>query len=492
VSITPGASEAIAQQSNSEFGAAKYPDIIQNVAEQANVLTDIAAKIRNSSQAEQILNIAVQEVRRAIGCDRAVIYSLQPSEQGKIVAESIANEYPATLGMTIFDPCFSARYIDKYQMGRVRAISNIYQAGMTSCYIENLEKIGVKASLVVPVLTAPNKIYGLLVVHQCGAPRSWKQSEIDLAIQVGMQIGYTLERLANINEYSKIQSQIAKINEWQQLIPAINKKLYSCRSRLEVLKTAAAQTQEILQCDRVVVYSLQGNSMGKIIAEVTQSALATILGRVIVDPCFDQGYSEQYRNGRVRATNNVYTAEISPCYLETLKKIGVKSNLVAPILFDNGVLLGLLVAHECFEFREWQTSEIDRIRQIAMQSGLALTSARIREKKVRLRNVTQVLTAAEISIQEAATAHKASLVSEEELSLIVGEMRSLTRLLEKETTESTQASPAETQRLLQIIARRLQGNVDRWEKVHQQVQPQQQQIAKILDSTLTSIDNCKF
>jgi GAF domain-containing protein len=480
------------QQSNSEIGAAKYPDIIQNVAEQANVLTDIAAKIRNSSQAEQILNIAVQEVRRAIGCDRAVIYSLQPNDQGKIVAESIANEYPATLGTTIEDPCFSARYIDKYQMGRVRAISNIYQAGMTPCYIENLEKIGVKASLVVPVLTAPNKIYGLLVLHQCSAPRNWQQSEIDLAIQVGTQVGYTLERLANINECAKLHSQIAKINEWQELIPAINQKLYSCRSRLEVLQTAAAQTQELLQCDRVVVYSLQASSMGKIAAEVTQSALAPIIGRTIVDPCFDHSYSEQYRNGRVRAIDNIYQAEMSACYIETLKKIGVKSNLVAPILFDNGMLLGLLVAHECFDFRQWQACDLDRIRQIAMQAGLALTSARIREKKVQLRNITQVLTSAEISIQEAATANKASLVSEEELSLIVGEMRSLTRLLEKETTESTQASPAETQRLLQIIARRLQGNVDRWEKMHQQMQPQQQQVSKILDSTLTSIDNCQF
>jgi GAF domain-containing protein len=480
------------QQSNSEIGAAKYPDIIQNVAEQANVLTDIAAKIRNSSQAEQILNIAVQEVRRAIGCDRAVIYSLQPNDQGKIVAESIANEYPATLGTTIEDPCFSARYIDKYQMGRVRAISNIYQAGMTPCYIENLEKIGVKASLVVPVLTAPNKIYGLLVLHQCSAPRNWQQSEIDLAIQVGTQVGYTLERLANINECAKLHSQIAKINEWQELIPAINQKLYSCRSRLEVLQTAAAQTQELLQCDRVVVYSLQASSMGKIAAEVTQSALAPIIGRTIVDPCFDHRYSEQYRNGRVRAIDNIYQAEMSACYIETLKKIGVKSNLVAPILFDNGMLLGLLVAHECFDFRQWQACDLDRIRQIAMQAGLALTSARIREKKVQLRNVTQVLTSAEISIQEAATANKASLVSEEELSLIVGEMRSLTRLLEKETTESTQASPAETQRLLQIIARRLQGNVDRWEKMHQQMQPQQQQVSKLLNSTLTSIDNCQF
>lgn len=127
--------------------AVDYPDIIQNIAEQANLSTDIAAKLRACTDEHQIFETAVRWARQGTGCDRAVIYSLQARDHGTIVAESVQAEYPKTLGRTIFDPCFEARYIDQYQKGRVRAIANIQQAGMTPCYIENLEKIDNKCEV---------------------------------------------------------------------------------------------------------------------------------------------------------------------------------------------------------------------------------------------------------------------------------------------------------------------------------------------------------
>jgi GAF domain-containing protein len=467
-----------------------YPDIVQNTFEQANLLTDIIAKLRGCDRESQILNTTVNLVREAIHCDRAVIYNLQAADRGKIVAESVAADYPKTLDTVIVDPCFEARYIDKYQMGRVRAVANIYQAGMTPCYIENLEKIGVKANLVVPILSARNEIYGLLVLHQCAAPREWQSNEIDLTIQIATQVGYAMVHLAKSIECAELRDELRQVNEWRELMPKINEKLYASRNRLEALQIAVSETQRLLKCDRVVVYSLQASSMGKIAAEVTQPALSPILGRVIVDPCFDYHYSEQYQNGRVRAIDNIHTAGMSNCYVETLNKIGVKSNLVAPVLLDNGVLLGLLVAHHCFEYRHWLPAEIERVRQIAMQTGLALTSARMREKQAMMRTATKTMTEAKGNIRSALKASASSQLSAEELSSIVGEMRSLTRLLEQETVESTQKSTLEAQRLMHIIAKRLQGNVDRWQAMQQEMEPKQQEVTELLQATLKLIESC--
>jgi GAF domain-containing protein len=118
-----------------------YPDIVQNVSEQSNFLTDIIAQLRTCQQESQLLSTTVNSVRQAVKCDRVIIYSLQAVDRGKIVAESVATAYPRTLDSVILDPCFEARYIDKYLMGRVRAISNIYQAGMTPCYVDNLTSV---------------------------------------------------------------------------------------------------------------------------------------------------------------------------------------------------------------------------------------------------------------------------------------------------------------------------------------------------------------
>jgi GAF domain-containing protein len=468
--------------------AISYPDIIQNISEQANLSTDIATKLRACTNEQQIFDTAVHWARQGIGCDRAVIYSLQASDHGKIVAEVVLAPYSPTIGRTIIDPCFEARYIDKYQRGRVRAIANIHQAGMTPCYIENLEKISVKASLVVPLLGAAKRLHGLLVLHQCSAPRAWSQSDIDLAIQIATHAGYSLEYLSQIQESDRLRNELHKAALWQQLLPKIEQKLQASHNRPEVLQTAAQQTQLLLGCDRVLVYSLQTNSQGKIIAEVTQNALAPLMGSTIYDPCFDYRYIDKYKNGRVRAIGNIYQAGMTPCYIETLSKIGVKSNLVAPLLINDNQLIGLLVAHSCFEFRHWQPEEVEKFQQLAIQTSIALTTARLQEKQAKLRATIATLTEAESNLRSALSHSNQVENVATEFSTILNEVHTLSRLLNQETIESTQENPAEAQRLLQIIARRLQSNVDSWQALHEQWTPQQSEIGRLLAATLELID----
>jgi GAF domain-containing protein len=467
--------------------AVDYPDIIQNIAEQANFSTDIATKLRACTDEQQIFATAVRWARQGTDCDRAVIYSLQARDRGTIVAESVQAEYPKTLGCTIYDPCFEARYIDQYQKGRVRAIANIRQAGMTPCYIENLEKIGVKASLVVPLLGAANRLHGLLVLHHCGSTYSWSQADIDLAIHIATHSGYGLEYLAQVQEGDRLRAEIQKAAAWQQILPKIEKKLLASRSRIEVLQIAVQQAQQLLGCDRVVAYSLQASSQGKIIAEVTQSSLAPLLGRTIYDPCFDYRYIEKYQNGRIRAIDNIYQAGMTPCYIETLSNIGVKSNVVAPILV-NGQLIGLLVAHHCFEFRAWQPEEIEKFQQLASQTGLALAAARLQEKQAKLQTTIAVLTEIEGNLRRALLHSNQVETIATEFSTILGEVHTLSRLLNQESAAANEQDPLEAERLLQIIARRLQSNVESWQALQAQWPLQQSEIGRLLTTTLASIE----
>jgi GAF domain-containing protein len=466
-----------------------YRDNIFNVSEQTNLLADMIGKIRGLEREREILDTVVKVTRQAIDCDRVVVYSLQAENYGEIVAESVVNGYQQTIGTKIVDPCFAARYIDKYQMGRVRAIDNIYQAGMTPCYIENLEKISVKASLVVPLLKDANTLYGLLVLHQCEAPREWKQPEIDLTIQIAIQVGLMLEHSERRRECAMLQQELKKVTDWQQQLPQIEQRIYAGKDRQQMLQFTVEQTQILLKCDRVVVYSLYPNSVGKILAEVTQPALAPLVGRTIVDPCFEYRYTEQYQNGRVRAIDNIHTAGMTACYIETLTKIGVKSNLVAPIVLSDGRLLGLLVAHECFEYRGWEPSDIEAIRQIAMHCGLALLNGRMREKQQLMESATKKIDRTKASLQKLMALDRTQTDAETELEAIFTQVSSLARLLQQETTESTQASPEEAQKLLQIIAKRLQNNIDRWQSLHQELAPKQQQLTALLAHTLRSIDS---
>jgi methyl-accepting chemotaxis protein PixJ len=112
----------------------------------ATMFANLISRIHDCSRVEDILQASVESVKHALNCDRAVIYSLQSESLGKILAESVAPEFPRSIDTTIEDPCFMSRHIDSYRQGRISAIDNIHEARITPCHIETLEKPGVDSS----------------------------------------------------------------------------------------------------------------------------------------------------------------------------------------------------------------------------------------------------------------------------------------------------------------------------------------------------------
>ena len=324
---------------------------------------------------EDILKTVTEEVRRIMRCDRIVVYGLNPESQGVIIAESVAPGLTKALGMTIEDPCFAIRYIEKYQNGRVQATDNIYEANLTPCYLEQLEQLEAKANLVAPILNQ-GKLFGLLIAHQCSQPRHWQREEIRWFSQIAMQVGFALDRIKVLAEAENLRQQMDVENQWAQYFnDTVNLIRQSLKSE-DILKTATNEVRHILVCDRVVIYGLKSDSEGTIIAESVAPRFIQALGMVIQDPCFAARYIEKYQNGRVRATDDIYETNLTPCYIEQLETLQVKANLVAPIL-SQGELLGLLVAHQCSQPRHWQEHEIKWFSQVAMQVGFALDHAKV-------------------------------------------------------------------------------------------------------------------
>ena len=68
--------------------------------------TDAVKHIRQSLREQDILQVSVEEVRRALDCDRVVIYSLNQDNHGVVIAESVAPGWTKALGITIKDPLF--------------------------------------------------------------------------------------------------------------------------------------------------------------------------------------------------------------------------------------------------------------------------------------------------------------------------------------------------------------------------------------------------
>ncbi len=184
---------------------------LQKASKQQQLLFNLVAKMRKSLDLDTIFQITTQELRSILNADRVGVYRFIPGSQfndGEFIAEDVLPEFPSALAARIHDRCFGENYAHKYRQGRVNAVDDIYNAGLSECHISILEPFQVKASIIAPVMKGEN-IWGLLCIHQCDKPRNWQTSEVQFVTQIGVQLSIALEQ-ADLLVQSRLQTEEIK------------------------------------------------------------------------------------------------------------------------------------------------------------------------------------------------------------------------------------------------------------------------------------------
>lgn len=122
----------------------------------------------------------------------------------------------------------------------------------------------------------------------------------------------------------------------------------------------------------------------RIFGKVTYQALASdnipsILGFSEEERCFNYvpNCREKYRKGFTLAVKDIETTYIfHPCILNLMRNCQVRAKLVVPILIQEQ-LWGLLIAHQCFEPRQWEDSEKKFLTHIAEHLAIAIYQAQL-------------------------------------------------------------------------------------------------------------------
>ena len=135
-----------------------------------------------------------------------------------------------------------------------------------------------------------------------------------------------------------------------------------------VVTDSLSEIRTFLNVDRVVLYYFYSQWKGQVTFESITDEKFSIICSTGADDCFNLEYAELYLAGRIKAVDNIETAEISDCHRDFLRSLQVQSNLVAPVL-SKGNLWGLLVAHHCQNVRPWLSTDIDYIRQYSISLG---------------------------------------------------------------------------------------------------------------------------
>lgn len=231
---------------------------LQKQAKREQLVAEIAQRIRQSLNLEEVLNTAVAEVRQFLQTDRVLLYRFQPDGSGVVVVESVCKGVNSILKTNVKDPCFDQTYIFPYQEGRVRAIEDIYRADLDPCYIDFLERLQVRANLVVPVLQG-NHLWGLLIAHHCSEPRQWQESEVQLLQQLSVQLAIAIQQSGLVEQLRyELKERLSVEKHLRQSEACLKQKAFELEQTLQELRQTQAQ---LIQTEKM-------SSLGQLVAGV--------------------------------------------------------------------------------------------------------------------------------------------------------------------------------------------------------------------------------
>jgi PAS domain S-box-containing protein len=442
---------------------------LKSQAEYQRLLNQIALQIRQSLNLEDILNTTVEQVRQLLNCDRVLVYQFDAELNGTVVAESVASGWLTTLGINIEDTCFTSGGALHYQQGVKTALDDIDRSDLSSCYHELLARFQVKANLVVPILLpvrspqpheeredskeergkskeenslsplssilspieSPCPLWGLLIAHQCSGPRHWQEEELELLDELAVQLAIAIQQAqlyhqaqTELQQRRQAQDALRQLNQdleqqvlnrtaelEQQYIKSslfgeITQKIRQSLRLEEILQTTVAEIQKILQCDRVLIYQVLSNGIGRVVAEtVSDGSYPQLLDMEFPEETFPPECQEKYLDGSIVAITDIHQGygENWPCLREFLESWQIQAKLVVPICQSQnnqqlwGQLWGFIIAHHCAAPHQWTDFEQELTRQLANQVAVAVAQASLMASQ---QNTLQALAYSQEQLQD--------------------------------------------------------------------------------------------
>ncbi|WP_414582901.1 methyl-accepting chemotaxis protein [Scytonema sp. PCC 10023] len=225
------------------------------------------------------------------------------------------------------------------------------------------------------------------ILNKTKAEGKLGQGEVDSDIDQGEDVaalGSKINLMADqlkllVTEQAEQSRRLEAEAKRTQIFTDITLHIRQFLNQKDILQTTVDAIRNSLATERVVVYRFHKDGGGTVIAESVAADFPRTIDKQIDDPCFRERYVQQYKNGRVRAIDNIYQANLTDCHIKTLEQFAVKANLVAPILQEKQ-LVGLLIAHQCSQPRTFKEWEINLFAQLAIQVGFALDQAALLEQ----------------------------------------------------------------------------------------------------------------
>jgi len=211
------------------------------------------------------------------------------------------------------------------------------------------------------------------------------------------EISYCDGYVLDVTESKLAQVALRQQAERERLIGQIQSRIHSSLDLEAILNISVAEVRQFLQSDRVIIFRFRPDWSGDVVVESVSGESLSILNRNIYDPCFGETYLLQYKQGKIKAIEDINNSGLNECHINFLNNFQVVANLVVPIIQSNQILKnspslfslinrgnktsdnlwGLLIAHHCTDTRKWEPWETELLKQLATQIGIAIEQSQL-------------------------------------------------------------------------------------------------------------------
>ncbi|MEW6498684.1 MAG: GAF domain-containing protein, partial [Cyanobacteriota bacterium] len=353
--------------------------------------------------------------------DRVIIYQFTGESRGQVIVESTESSELSLLGASDPQGYFLETQSQPYKRGKVRVISDVAHAPLPPEQREFLQRFQIQAALIVPIggvahhttdflvqtLSSPESrshnlplplcahpisqnqdeppMWGLLIAQEGEVSRSWQAFEIELLQQLADQAAVAIQQ-AELYEQSRVSAatamaqakQLAIVAQRQQALFGVITKIRESLDVNAIFKATTTEVRRLLGADRVGVFHFApefGYDYGAFVSEDIQSGLPPASRKIL-----DYGFGEKYHSGWIQAITDIQNAGLSECHIQILEQLQVRASLVVPLPKQNA-LWGLLCIYQCSALRQWEVSEIEFARQVAVHLGIAIQQAELLQEK---------------------------------------------------------------------------------------------------------------
>jgi signal transduction histidine kinase/CBS domain-containing protein len=194
---------------------------LRQQVEREQLVGAITRRVRKSLNLAQILNTTVEQSCQVLQADRVLVYQIARNDTGCVIAESIKSGWSSILDTCFPSEVFPSECLQRYLEGHITYIADCKSEPILPCMTQFIEDFQIRAMLIVPIIQEEsNRLWGLLIAHQCSNGREWQSWELTLQLQLADQLAIATKQSElyqqlqlELKERKRAEEQLRQTND---------------------------------------------------------------------------------------------------------------------------------------------------------------------------------------------------------------------------------------------------------------------------------------